>query len=351
MKIFTQGGKKMKSMRVLIKMGVSIGIICGILWGVSFLQQVVRGQGRYMMHIKRRAPSPEEIKAIILLRKIAKSKDKSQIDLILKYLQSPSEEVRALTALVVGRLGIQEFEKELQRLLNGQEYERSAAKIALARLKAEVSTADPSEQINIFLEELDINPSYLKGAGWERKARDLSPSFETIVLRELADIVARANQRGIDMSTWEKKIPFEVDYPSALKVKLSKMKQKERIAYLIQNILTLRPTWERECDAQALADEGNAAIPVIIATLQKIHEEIKQNGFTKSRGAALLLIHALGCIGDECSLSILRAFMDQPGILWYHPQKPIDHFIQGAAKFAIQSIKSQKKYYISLDYW
>lgn len=342
----------MKTLKTLFKFGVHIGVVCGILFAISSVQQIVRGQGEHV-HAKR-AIVPKEGEAIALLREIAKKRDRKEVNLLLKHLNHESERVRAMAALVVGRLGIKELEEKLSEMsVKGQEHERDAAKVALARLKAEVSTNDPSKQVSIFLRELRLRPNHLKMAGWERKAHDLPTSFETMALREVADIVAEANKTGIEMSAWERKIPFEADYPSWLKVKLSKMGQKERISYLIQNILTLRPTWERECDAQALADEGKAAVPAIISALQKIHNEIKLNGFTKTRGAVRLLIDALECIGDEKALPILQAFVAQPGILWYHPQKPIDHFTQAAAKVAIQSIKSGKKRGMpsQSDYW
>lgn len=337
-----------KTLVTLVKAGISIGVACVILFAISSIQQIVRGQGQHMKTII----VPGEGEAIALLREFDRKRDKERLNLVLKHLNHKSERVRAFAALVVGRLGIKELEEKLQQMLvKGQEHERDAAKVALARLKAEVSTTNPSEQISIFFRELGLRPTHLKRAGWERKAHDLPTSFETMALRELADIVAKANQKGIDMSSWEKKIPFEVDYPSALKVKLSKMGQRERIAFLILNILTLRPTWERECDAQALADEGNIAVPAIISALQKIHDEIKRNGFTKSSGAVEILIDTLGYIGDKRALPILQAFVDQPGILWYHPQKPIDHFTRERARVAIQSIKSRKKSVIISDYW
>ncbi len=166
-------------------------------------------------------------------------------------------------------------------------------------------------------------------------------------------MIAKANRRGVDTRALEKKIPFEVDYPSALKTRLSKMGQKERIAFLIRNILTLRPTWEREYDAQALADEGAAAVPAIVATLTEIHGEIKRNGFTRKGGAVHLLMAALRCIGDNRALPILQMFEEQPGVFYrdYDPNKgKPNHFIRGSAQAAIRDIKEGRHYCVALFY-
>jgi hypothetical protein len=252
---------------------------------------------------------------------------------------------------MIGRLGgVIEVENKLTQLSRSSKQDGWAAQIALARLRAEAKSSEPSEQVDIFLKELGISLSRLRQAGWESAITDAPISFETMALWELADMIAKANRLGVDTRAVEDKIPFEVDYPSALKVHLSKMGQRERIAFLIRNILTLRPTREREYDAQALADEGEAAVPAIVSALQKVHDEIKRNGFTKLRGAVQLLIDALSCIGDKRSLPILQAFVDQPGIMWWHSQKPVDHFVRETARFAIQCINSQKKYCLRIDY-
>jgi len=344
-----------KGARTLIRIGAFIVVMLGVISLIGWLQQMAwrRGQGT-RIHIKHKQKPifPQEREAIALLREIANKQDRKRVGLVLKHLDHESERVRAAAALVMGRLGGEgiEVENKLTQLSQSSKQDGWAAQIALARLKAEAKSSEPSEQVDIFLKELGISLSRLRQAGWESAITDAPISFETMALRELADMIAKANRRGVDTRAVEDKIPFEVDYPSALKVRLSKMGQRERIAFLIRNILTLRPTREREYDAQALADEGMAAVPAIVSALQKVHDEIKRNGFTKLRGSVELLIIALGCIGDKQALPILQAFVDQPGIMWWHSQKPVDHFVQGAAKFAIQCINSQKKYCLSIDY-
>jgi len=341
-----------KGARTLIRIGTFIVVILGVISLIGWLQQMAwqRGQGT-RTHIKQKPIFPQEREVIALLREIANKQDRKRVGLVLKHLDHESERVRAAAALMIGRLGGGiEVENKLTQLSRSSKQDGWAAQIALARLRAEAKSSEPSEQVDIFLKELGISLSRLRQAGWESAITDAPISFETMALRELADMIAKANRLGVDTRAVEDKIPFEVDYPSALKVRLSKMGQRERIAFLIRNILTLRPTREREYDAQALADEGEAAVPAIVSALQKVHDEIKRNGFTKLRGAVHLLIYALSCIGDKRSLPILQAFVDQPGIMWWHSQKPVDHFVREKARFAIQCINSQKKYCLRIDY-
>lgn len=342
----------MKGARTLIRIGTFIVVILGVISLIGWLQQMAwqRGQGT-RIHIKQKPIFPQEREVIALLREIANKQDRKRVGLVLKHLDHESERVRAAAALMIGRLGGGiEVENKLTQLSRSSKQDGWAAQIALARLRAEAKSSEPSEQVDIFLKELGISLFRLRQAGWESAITDAPISFETMALRELADMIAKANRRGVDTRAVEDKIPFEVDYPSALKVHLSKMGQRERIAFLIRNILTLRPTREREYDAQALADEGEAAVPAIVSALQKVHDEIKRNGFTKLGGAVELLIDALSCIGDKRSLPILQAFVDQPGIMWWHSQKPVDHFVREKARFAIQCINSQKKYCLRIDY-
>ncbi|MFA0730773.1 MAG: hypothetical protein BKPUNTRY_000301 [Candidatus Fervidibacter sp.] len=277
-----------KGARTLIRIGTFIVVILGVISLIGWLQQMAwqKGQGtRTHIKHKKKPIFPQEREVIALLREIANKQDRKRVGLVLKHLDHESEGVRATAALMIGRLGGGiEVENKLTQLSRSSKQDGWAAQIALARLRAEAKSSEPSEQVDIFLKELGISLSRLRQAGWESAITDAPISFETMALRELADMIAKANRRGVDTRAVEDKIPFEVDYPSALKVRLSKMGQRERIAFLIRNILTLRPTREREYDAQALADEGRAAVPAIVSALQKVHDEIKRNGFTKLGG-------------------------------------------------------------------
>jgi hypothetical protein len=203
-----------------------------------------------------------------------------------------------------------------------------------------------------FLSALGISTAQLNRSAGAEGSNDLSPSFETMLLREIADMVAEANRHGENTGALEREIDFAADYVSALKVRLSKMNQNQRIAFLIRSIRTLPPTRDRSYDVQALADEGPASVSAIVSLLEEIHDEIKRNGFTQTRGAAGKLIDALGCIRDRRALSILQAYVNQPGTLPYSyvPKGTLDHFTRGYAQAAISHINAGKKRYVAIDY-
>ena len=99
---------------------------------------------------------------------------------------------------MIGRLGGGiEVENKLTQLSRSSKQDGWAAQIALARLRAEAKSSEPSEQVDIFLKELGISLSRLRQAGWESAITDAPISFETMALRELADMIAKANRRGV----------------------------------------------------------------------------------------------------------------------------------------------------------
>ncbi len=298
------------------------------------------------------ALSREEREAIASVRHVARSKDKTRVGEVLKHLDSESERVRAAAALAVGRLAAHEGKDKLQKLRDSRKEDGIAAKIALARLSAESSGSDATAKVRDFLSTLGMSTRQLNSWVGAEDPENAGVTFYTLILREIADMVAEANRRGTDISDIEREINFETDYPSALKVSLSKMSQSKQITFLIQNIRTLQPTWERSQDAQALADEGTTAVPAIIDALKEIHDEINRNGFTRTRGAAGRLIDAMGCIGDPRALPILQAYVNQPGTLPYPdiPKGTSDRFTQEYAKFAIRNIKEKKEYCVAPDY-
>lgn len=290
---------------------------------------------------------PAEAEAMARIRHIGVWGDRMRLNEVIKGLDHESERVRAVAALIAGRLGVQEAREKLQKLTGNRLEDASAAKIALARLNAKAYQTNITAQVRSFLSALGFSIMSLNlSVGWEKKMSDMPISLETLALREVAGMVAEANRQGEDTTAMEQEIAFEMDYASALKVSLSKMKQKQRIAFLINNILTLPPTGERYYDAQALADEGHAAVPAIVAALTEIHNEIKRNGFTRAGGAAHLLMDALRCIGSPKALPILQKFETQPGIIWYGgPEKgKPDRFIRASAQVAIRDIKEGRRY-------
>jgi len=300
-------------------------------------------------HGKGRDFLPGEREALVLLREIARSKDKGRIQEVLKRIDHESERVRRVAALAAGRLAAHEGRGKLEKLSHGREDKEdvAGAKIALARLHAESGGADATGKVRDFLSTLGISTTQLNRWAGAVRPTDLGPSFATMILREIADMVAEANRHGENTDALEREIEFEADYFSALKVRLSKMSQSQRIAFLIRNIRTLHPTRERSYDVQALADEGNAAVPAIIAALKEIHDNMKRDpSWNRAHnGAAGKLMRTLACIGDSRALPILQAYVNQPGTLYGEP----DRFTRSYAEFATRYIKEGRSYYEVLD--
>jgi len=304
----------------------------------------------HSLHAQTRFSLPEEIEAIALLRAVVISKDTAQIPVVLQYLKHRSDKVRAAAALTLGRLKVLEARPLLESLAQNDKWAKRAAQVALARLEAESKGKDPIEKVTVFLSVLGLTLERLnRSVQFDKFTKKLTTPHH-LELLELVDMLAEMKRRGVETQTVEWQIPFEADYAASLKLQLSTMSQKQRITFLIQNILNLHGTVERYYDVQALADEGPAAVPAIISALQEIHREIKRNGFTRKGGAIGNLIGALRCIGDKRALDILRAFEAQPGIFWlpYDPEKgKPDYFVQGAARAAIKDIKEGRRYCVA----
>lgn len=295
-------------------------------------------------------PFPEDADAVAILREIAISKDTKHLSLVFHYLKHKPGVVRAAAALTLGRLKVREAIPDLEAIIQNDKFARRAAQVALARLKADLEPISPHEKVRLFLSNLGLDLDRLNYSVRVNKSNRALITPYRLELCELADMLVDIKSKGIDTQPIELKIPFEAEYGAILKLHLSAMPQKQRIAFLIRNILTLNPTIERYYDVQALADEGHAAVPSIISALQEIHKEIRKNGFSRRGGAAEKLIDALRCIGDKRALPILQTFEAQPGVFWlpYDPEKgKLNYFIQGAARAAIRDIKEGRRYCVA----
>lgn len=273
------------------------------------------------------------------IRGIARARNRASVGEVLEALDHAGAYTRAAAALAAGRLGAQQAEDKLRRLANSRQPDGPAARVALARLSSEVKAGNVFARVGFFLTTLGISVDMIN----DLALTEGPTSLEGRALREIADLVADANQRGEDSSSMERQFRFNDDYGAMLKVHLSKLQQPERISYLVNNIRTLRPTGDRSYDAQALSEEP-AAVPLINAALAEIHDEIRRapSSNRNSNTAATHLILALAGMGDRRSLSILQRFVDEPGIMKFSG-KP-DDFTRDYARMAIRHISDGTRY-------
>ncbi len=280
------------------------------------------------------------------IRELAISRDKTHVAEVLEVLQHEGVYTRALAAVAAGRLAAHEARGRLREISQRREPDGFAARVALARLAAESGGGNCSLKVRNFLSALGISIQQINDLAGER-----STSTETRALREIADLIAQANRLGERTSAVERQFLIEADYAAMLKVELSKMKHNERIAYLINNIRTLRPTHDRSYDAQALADEGQAALPAVVEALRDIHSrkvtKWEINNPMPGNGDRHL-IFALQCNGDRRALSVLQEFVDQPGKMPWSGRR--DEFVESYARGAMKSVKEGTKHCIAPDY-
>lgn len=247
---------------------------------------------------------------------------------LIRALEDPDPRIQSVAALALGRL---EAEEALERMKEiGRKWDEEARtrglrdikplitlKAAIARIESLKSGRDPRKVVRLFLRKFNINVSELnRGAVNEQKLKEAHKVGYSWILQHIADLIANMRNKGYDenaLNDVEKWFRFELDYPSKLKIELSKMPNKQqRIKVLLHRILTAESgTMERICDTQALADEDDngEVVTIVSEHLRNYHKNRDQ---VREYWRIDLLLSVLGAIGNPKALPVVQMFLNDP---------------------------------------
>jgi TusA-related sulfurtransferase len=277
------------------------------------------------------------------IRRIGLQKDRSQIGKVLAALQEDHPLVVISALMALGRLEDPEAEDDLlslQRKLPWNSDLQPFIALALARIEAgkEVTVVTDKEQlakkVGAFMRAAKVSlPQVNKGALWYREQLRLRryprwAPFEVQVMRQVAEIAGEAYQRGVWDAFKVGGFNFTLDHVAQLKVRLRQMEQEERISWLVDSLSKKRVgRWQEDYEIQALADEGQAAIKIIIAKLQEMR--VHRTDYPQHTGFALLF-RALTSIGDINAVLAVKSFLnDDNNWVRYYANQCLCYLEQG----------------------
>lgn len=292
-------------------------------------------------------------------RKIAKFRQwgmkgaRHSIPELIKALEDPDPRVQSAAALALGRLEAKEALgrlKELERKWDEKAWTRGLTdmkplitfKAAIARIGSLNSSRDPRQVVRSFLEKFNVNVSELNhGVTEEQKINEAHRGGYIWILRHVADLIATMRKKGYDENALrdvERWFRFDLDYPSRLKIELSKIPSKrQRIKVLLHRLLTAKSgTMERICDAQALADEDDngEVVTIVSEHLRNYHRKRDQ---VKEYWRIDLLLSVLGAIGDPQALPVVQAFLNDPNKFVRMSARQIFEALQKGEPFPVGS--------------
>jgi len=147
-------------------------------------------------------------------------------------------------------------------------------------------------------------------------------------MRRVAEMVGEVYQRGVLDAFKVGGFNFALDHSAQLKVRLGQMGQGERIRWLVDSLSKKQVArWEEDYEMQALADEGLAAIKVIIAKLQEMR--VHRANYPQHAGFALLF-RTLTSIGDINIVPVIKSFLnDDNNLVRYYAKQCLGYLEQG----------------------
>ncbi|MCS6861015.1 MAG: HEAT repeat domain-containing protein, partial [Abditibacteriales bacterium] len=280
------------------------------------------------------------------IRAIGLYRDRSQMTKVRAALKEehPFIVITALQAL--GRLGASEAVEDIRalqrRLPEGSEIQPFIS-LALARIQAEGSVpqafdrARLQQKLQHFWDAAAVSVSQIhKGAAGyavQRRAgqdQGFAP-FEVQVLRQTAEIVCKAYERGVGDAFAVRGVDFAWDHAAQLKAQLGQMSREQRIQWLVDSLSKKQVgRWEEDYEMQALADEGRAATQVITGRLQQMSAHRDQ--YPHHVGFALLF-RTLAAIGDSNAIPIVNSFSsDDDRWVRYYSNQSLKDLKQGWRK-------------------
>ncbi len=191
-----------------------------------------------------------------------------------------------------------------------------------------------TKKVGAFMRAAKVSlPQVRKGALWYGEQLWLKcyprwAPFEVQVMRQVVEMAGKAYQRGVWDAFKVGGFNFTLDHVAQLKVRLGKMDQGERIRWLVDSLSKKQVArWEEDYEIQALADEGLAAIKVIIAKLQEMR--VHRADYPQHTGFALLF-RTLASIGDLNAVPVIKSFLnDDNNWVRYYAEQCLGYLEQG----------------------
>ena len=182
------------------------------------------------------------------------------------------------------------------------------ANLVRARLIAQSTVGSPEDKVRRLLAEMSMTVDELNGV--RKPDNDLTrASVELSVLRELADMIYHTRNMDLARAAQALGIRFDQDQPSALKVRLAPLSQKERVDTLIARISESRVGgYEEDYLLQLAANEGTIASRAAAARLKQMMAERSKY----DRVGLELLIHLIWFVGDKDQVPLLEALRKDP---------------------------------------
>lgn len=287
------------------------------------------------------APDDRECTLMAEIRAIGIRRDKSQIEKVIAALWERHPGVVITAILALGRLGVKEAEEELQNLQTLVPEYSGFIQLALARLQAENAFPTVSndqqfrQKVTYFLKTLNksenqINQIALKYAkGLQKMPSSLiATPIEVQALRQIAEMASEAYAKGVRNAFTSLKLDFSLDPVAQLKMKLGQMPKKERIKWLVDLLSRKKVlSWQENYEMQALADEGQEAVEVIITKLKEMMT--KRQDYPAHAGFAALF-RTLAAIGDHRVIPVIETFLnDSNEWVQYYAQQALKDLRQG----------------------
>jgi len=254
---------------------------------------------------------------VAAFREAGRSGDRTQIPDLLAALNKDVKKERTGRAAMyhdavvlhsLAQLGATEALPFLELIAREVSLRGRYANLVRARLIARSAVGSPEDKVRRFLAEMSMTVEDVNGVRKPDNDRTRA-SIELSVLRELADMIYHKRDLDLARAAQALGIRFAQDAPSALKVRLAPLSQKERVDTLIKQISEARVGgYEEDYLLQLAANEGTIASRAAAARLKQMMAERSKH----DRVGLELLIHLIWFVGDKDQVPLLESLRKDP---------------------------------------
>ncbi len=269
---------------------------------------------------------------MVNLRQYGEQKDVTAVASMVAALQHPIHPACVYVAMhSLAKIGNPDALAAIKDYENIHGDEGNFAKVSKARLLAEAASAgivDVNSQATIkvhrFFSDLELTPdnlnkgtlnhygpqtrfSRITGSSQQYVGSPQTTSVEVYAMRELADIVYHGSYAAYTIQSEVAQTNFQIDYPSALKIRLAAIPNEQRLPIIIQE-LSHKKTLKGEDDyeIQLAINEGDAAASAAASRLRLM--ETNRGEYSGTGFAALFRV--IGGTGDKRQVGVIQHFLD-----------------------------------------
>ncbi|MBI3945775.1 MAG: hypothetical protein HY321_07640 [Armatimonadetes bacterium] len=265
------------------------------------------------------SPMPEEEELISILRDAGLTGDASALATAIRAATHKNQFVAMQGLWTLARLGSAEALPTVEALFDAEMAEvRAYARVVAAQIRTNgVSVARDAAgvraQVLALLGALHLSSAEVSAPIPPLPGRDMEEDETTLqrrwVLRECADVVRAAANRGVVGAASTLPVDPAPDEAARAKVAFAAWKGAERIGRLVDALAAKRTlTGDDRYPIQLLADEGAPAAPVIIAKL----EAMRANRAAYHHSGYCALFRAVTGIGGKHATAAVASFRKDP---------------------------------------